>query len=89
MSAKEELVRMREEIALKEREAEYQDALEKVHGSSPTKKDWENYGRLKNEFAAARTAFKVKHPAKKAGPGDAIATPKTVGATSTVKGEEV
>jgi hypothetical protein len=84
MSAEDELDLMRDEVALKELEVEYQAALEKVHGGGEAD---EAFKELRDRFAAQRTAFKLKREQAEAATeaGDAVVRPEAVSGTTGVR----
>jgi len=77
--------KLKEELALAELQEAHERSRAKMRGSSPTEDDRAEFAATRDAFAAARTAFRVKYRPHPPGPGDAIATPETVGVASTVK----
>jgi len=87
MTAEQELDLMRDEVALKELEVEYQAALASYPGAGATEEQTATFKELRDRFASARTAFKQKREQAEAAAedGDAVVRPEAVSGTTGVK----
>jgi hypothetical protein len=77
--------KLKEELALAELQEAHEVARAKMRGPSPSEDDRAEFRATRDTFAAARTAFREKYPPTPPAPGDAVATPETLGVASTIK----
>jgi len=81
-----EVEKLRDELALAELKEKFLATKEPVLTGNPSEKERTSYKALRDKFAAARTAFRIKYPPPPPKRGDATVMPETVGVASTVKG---
>lgn len=91
MSADDQLAELRAKHQAEEEELErtfrYEGLLERIHQSDATEQEWAEFRALRDDIVARRQAVRLERAATAAAPGDAVARPATVEASTTVRGE--
>lgn len=93
MSADDRLAELRAKHHAEEEELErtfrYEELLERIHQPDATEQEWAEFRALRDDIVARRQAVRLEREAAEAeaAPGDAVARPATVEASTTVRGE--